>query len=380
MSQNRGSRVQGGWNRPKSQKGPVKQGQGQEVLQRMGLQETFLLQSILKRKASFFGHIARGSAGEELRMIVAEGWRKVGRGRRRRRWMDDLELVTGTRDVRRNMEMAEDREQAANPTSTCQYLQSSNVKTVDTVPQSKFISTSGNHILSHGSNGISNIVFHPDFIQDKEMQDNLFKSLNESICWEDREVIIKGNTYPQPRLVAWFGPLPYEYSGLKFKPSQGNWPSCVQYIHDCIKEETGFEFNSVLINLYRQTSGYLACGTDNRQTTKTTFCEERGNRSKEDGKDSMGWHSDNELSMGVHPIIASVSFGDMRRFEMRRRNVKLDSNNEGKAEVTVPLKSGSLLIMDGETQRDWEHRIPKEYHDRKALCPKAHFNELTDIM
>ncbi|KAG1662048.1 Guanylate-binding protein 1 [Nymphon striatum] len=78
----------------------------------MGLQETFLLQSILKRKASFFGHIARGSTGEELKMIVAEGWRKVGRGRgrRRRRWMDDLELVTGTKDVRKNMEMAEDKE------------------------------------------------------------------------------------------------------------------------------------------------------------------------------------------------------------------------------------------------------------------------------
>ncbi|KAG1676399.1 Thymidine phosphorylase [Nymphon striatum] len=53
----------------------------------------FLLQSILKRKASFFGHIARGSTGEELKMIIAEGWRKVGRGRRRRRWMDDMELV-----------------------------------------------------------------------------------------------------------------------------------------------------------------------------------------------------------------------------------------------------------------------------------------------
>ncbi|KAG1676111.1 hypothetical protein GQR58_014440 [Nymphon striatum] len=65
----------------------------------MGLQETFLLQSILKRKASFFGHIARGSAGEELKMIIAEGWRKVGRGRRRRRWMDDVELVMGTKDA-----------------------------------------------------------------------------------------------------------------------------------------------------------------------------------------------------------------------------------------------------------------------------------------
>ncbi|KAG1668011.1 Multidrug resistance-associated protein 1 [Nymphon striatum] len=63
-------------------------------------------------KASFFGHIARGSAGEELKMIVAEGWRKVGRGRgrRRRRWMDDVELVTGTKDVRKNIEMAKDKE------------------------------------------------------------------------------------------------------------------------------------------------------------------------------------------------------------------------------------------------------------------------------
>ncbi|KAG1658239.1 hypothetical protein GQR58_023107 [Nymphon striatum] len=83
----------------------------------MGLQETFLLQSILKRKASFFGHIARGSAGEELKVIVAEGWRKVGRGRRRRRWMDDVELVTGTKDVRKNIEMVEDKEVTLGPKS-----------------------------------------------------------------------------------------------------------------------------------------------------------------------------------------------------------------------------------------------------------------------
>ncbi|KAG1649391.1 TBC1 domain family member 31 [Nymphon striatum] len=61
-------------------------------------------------KASFFGHIARGSAGEKLKMIVAEGWSKVGRERRRRRWMDDVELVTGTKDVRKNIEMAKDKE------------------------------------------------------------------------------------------------------------------------------------------------------------------------------------------------------------------------------------------------------------------------------
>ncbi|KAG1711238.1 hypothetical protein GQR58_002523 [Nymphon striatum] len=84
----------------------------------MGLQETFLLQSILKRKASFFGHLARGSAGKGLKMIVAEGWRKVGRGRRKRRWVDDVELVTGTKDVRKNIEMAEYKERWRENTST----------------------------------------------------------------------------------------------------------------------------------------------------------------------------------------------------------------------------------------------------------------------
>lgn len=34
-------------------------------------------------------------------------------------------------------------------------------------------------------------------------------------------------------------------------------------------------------------------------------------------KDSVAWHSDDELTMGVRPTIASISLGSVRKFEMR---------------------------------------------------------------
>ncbi|KAG1681473.1 Polysialic acid O-acetyltransferase [Nymphon striatum] len=73
-------------------------------------------QDILKRKASFLGHIARGSAGEELKMIIAEGWRKVRRGRRIRRWMDDVELLT--RRITSAMKEINDQLDQKGPSST----------------------------------------------------------------------------------------------------------------------------------------------------------------------------------------------------------------------------------------------------------------------
>lgn len=52
---------------------------------------------------------------------------------------------------------------------------------------------------------------------------------------------------------------------------------------------TGVEFNSVAANLYR------------------------------DGHDSIGWHSDDEPIMGKNPTIASLSFGEERIFELRKK-------------------------------------------------------------
>ena len=82
-------------------------------------------------------------------------------------------------------------------------------------------------------------------------------------------------------------------------------------------------FNSVLLNLYR------------------------------DGADSMGWHSDDEPELGERPLIASLSLGATRRFRLRHR---LRKDLEP---VVIDLENGSLLIMEGDTQRFWKHQVPK---------------------
>ena len=88
-------------------------------------------------------------------------------------------------------------------------------------------------------------------------------------------------------------------------------------------------FNSVLINLYRN------------------------------GQDSMGWHSDNETVLGKEPVIASLSLGGTRRFQLKhRRSGEL---------VSLDLPHGSCLIMQGRCQADWRHQVPKT---RKQVAPR----------
>ena len=77
----------------------------EEVVRRIRLQNAMLLDSIIKRKASFFGHIARGSAGDDLKGVLADSWRKIGRVRRGTSWWDAIEEVTNSKDVRANMVM-----------------------------------------------------------------------------------------------------------------------------------------------------------------------------------------------------------------------------------------------------------------------------------
>ena len=66
----------------------------------------------------------------------------------------------------------------------------------------------------------------------------------------------------------------------------------------------------------------------------------------------MGWHSDDELSLGKHPVIASLSFGVARDFLLRRKNDHKDKQK-------LALKHGSLLLMQGNLQSKWQHSLPK---------------------
>jgi alkylated DNA repair dioxygenase AlkB len=165
------------------------------------------------------------------------------------------------------------------------------------------------------------VEFIPDFFRSEE-SDQLMEALTTEVAWRQEPILIYGKKVMQPRLTAWYGEAnaSYRYSGIEMKPLP--WIPALTLIRDRIRQQTGFEFNSVLLNQYR------------------------------DGKDSMGWHRDNEPELGKNPVIASLSFGTSRRFLFRKYR-----EHEQKMEIT--LGHGSLLIMKGETQTYWEHSIPK---------------------
>lgn len=199
------------------------------------------------------------------------------------------------------------------------------------------IMDSGEHILSTTENGESKILYEPFFFSEDDGQE-YFDRLNDATVWHSKNIVIHGIEYPQPRLVAWFGPFPYSYSGSTLEPAE--MPDTVKEIKGKIEEylaSKGIDvsFNSVLLNLYR------------------------------DGKDSVSWHSDDELTMGISPTIASISLGETRKFEMRPKKRHFDE--ESPSNVTkyfVHLVHGSLIVMTGCMQEDWQHRVPKEYHDK----------------
>ena len=66
----------------------------------------------------------------------------------------------------------------------------------------------------------------------------------------------------------------------------------------------------------------------------------------------MGWHSDNEPELGEKPVIASLSLGATRRFLYKTRLKSKDSSLN-----KLDLPNGSLLVMLGDFQKVWQHRV-----------------------
>ncbi len=151
----------------------------------------------------------------------------------------------------------------------------------------------------------------------------LFHELHSQTPWAQRHVKVYGQLYPEPRLTAWYGDAGkgYSYSGLTLEPLP--WTPALLQIKARVDAAAGVTFNSVLLNLYR------------------------------DGRDSNGWHQDNEPELGHNPVIASLSLGAVRRFQLRHKF------NKDVPKLELDLPPGSLLVMAGPTQHYWQHQIPK---------------------
>ncbi|CAG01043.1 unnamed protein product, partial [Tetraodon nigroviridis] len=223
------------------------------------------------------------------------------------------------------------------------------------VPPVRVIEKEGEYEISHGPSGVSRLLLVPGLLPPEEA-DWIFSKLLAELPWSQKTNYRQGEAYEEPRLTCWYGELPYTYSRSTMA-ANAQWPALLQRLREAVAKRSGCSFNSLLCNLYR------------------------------DGRDSIGWHSDDEASLGRRPTIASLSLGDTRVFSLRKipPPVRREQAGRGPAghahplrvclcliqeeeadytyveRIQVPLSHGTLLLMSGSTQDDWQRL--------RVLCP-----------
>ncbi len=166
----------------------------------------------------------------------------------------------------------------------------------------------------------ADVVYMPRWLADQEAT-AFYHALASSLSWSQDTIKLFGKPVKIPRLQAWYGDLTtqYTYSGLTMVPKE--WTTELQNLRSRCEKAAECRFNSVLANWYRH------------------------------GQDSMGMHADDEPELGVQPVIASVTLGEGRPFILRHKQTKETAR--------INLEHGSLLIMRGDTQRNYLHGINK---------------------
>ena len=158
---------------------------------------------------------------------------------------------------------------------------------------------------------------------------SFLQALLTQIAWEPDRVFIFGKHNVTARKVAWFGDakLSYAYSGTNHNHPLP-WTNELLAIKGRVEEITKVKFNACLANFYQ------------------------------DGSQGMGWHQDNEKELDQLNI-ASISLGAERRFDFRH----ICSGEK----QSVFLEQGSLILMKDDTQRHWQHQLPKS---AKVTAPR----------
>lgn len=167
----------------------------------------------------------------------------------------------------------------------------------------------------------SDLWYFPCFL-DANTADFYFEEFLNNTPWKQDTIKVFGKEYLQPRLTALYASnnKPYSYSNITMYPEP--FTGALMELKALIEQKAQVNFTTCLLNLYR------------------------------DGKDSNGWHADDEKELGLNPVIASLSLGQERVFHMKH---KKDKSLKHK----FLLSHGSLLVMKGSTQHHWLHQVPK---------------------
>lgn len=160
--------------------------------------------------------------------------------------------------------------------------------------------------------------YSPHFLDKEEGETYLHRWINE-IPWQQHKVKMYDKLLAAPRLCAWFGDKPIKENDTR---TVLDWTPELLDIKQRLEQTTGATFNGVLLNYYRN------------------------------GNDSVAWHSDKDTMPGLKTEIASLSIGQPRHFDFR-------SKNNHRQQYSIKLEHGSLLLMKGDLQQHWEHRIAK---------------------
>ena len=168
------------------------------------------------------------------------------------------------------------------------------------------------------------ICYVPNFLEEKESV-IYFNYLLEVCEFKTNVINIFGKKIEAPRKESFHSSCnkSYGYSGSQLEIQ--NYNDTLFKIQHEIEKFSNQKFNSVLVNLYRNE------------------------------RDSNGWHSDNEKELGKNPIIASLSLGCSRRFQLKHQS--------SKEKLSFQLNNGDLFIMGGKLQHHWKHQVPKEKFD-----------------
>jgi alkylated DNA repair dioxygenase AlkB len=146
------------------------------------------------------------------------------------------------------------------------------------------------------------------------------QALLDRIEWRNDEAVIYGKRIITKRKVAWYGEEAFSYTYSNTTKTALPWTPELLFLKNLAEKHSGETYNSCLLNLYH------------------------------DGSEGMAWHSDGEKDLRKNGAIASLSFGAERKFCFKHKKTG--------EKIDVFLEAGSLLVMKGETQTHWLHRLP----------------------
>lgn len=165
-----------------------------------------------------------------------------------------------------------------------------------------------------------------------------YNSLLSNIEWRNDIAIIFGKKIITKRKVAWYGEKQFEYTYSNNTKLALSWTKELLELKELVEQKTNEAFNSCLLNLYHT------------------------------GEEGMAWHSDGEKDLKKNGAIASLSFGAERKFAFKHKSTK--------ETVSLVLEHGSLLVMKGETQTNWLHRLPPT---KKIFKPRVNLTFRTIV-